>query len=274
LPCLAFVSCTYHHISFNIMSYHISYRYHSFGIIDISLLSQIITIAFSCNMKKNPIPSWGRWTGELDWREFQVYTFTFIRTTRSHTSGAKLTTCGASVSSGGGLDTSTGCPLARPIGGSPSMSTGALPLEFIFGSRRSSLKGCFSALCLHVSPFGASFQGFVLSSLLGFVRVVCILKADLTPPFRKPRPGPDESWPLCASLSGSLAASIALGSARLDFEATPVVDADHGESESRSRRRRGRCCGLWEQHMGNGVAPEGICAACRARSIRRSQLVS
>jgi hypothetical protein len=51
------------------------------------------------------------------------------------------------------------------------MSAGALPLEFIFGSRRSSLIGCFSALCLHVSPFGASFQGFVLSSLLGFVRV-------------------------------------------------------------------------------------------------------
>jgi hypothetical protein len=78
---------------------------------------------------------------------------------------------------------------------------------------------------------------------------------------------------LSASLPGSLAASVALGSARLDFEATPVVDADHGESESRSRRRRGRCCGLWEQHMGNGVAPEGICAACRARSIRSSQLV-
>ena len=54
------------------------------------------------------------------------------------------------------------------------------------------------------------------------------------------------SEPLCASLPGSLAASVALGSARLDFEATPVVDADHGVSESRSRRRRGRCCGLWE----------------------------
>ena len=47
----------------------------------------------------------------------------------------------------------------------------------------------------------------------------------------------------------------------------------HVESESRSRRRRGRCCGLWGKHKGNGVAPEGICAACRARSIRRSQLV-
>ena len=81
------------------------------------------------------------------------------------------------------------------------------------------------------------------------------------------------SEPLSASLPGSLAASVALGSARLDFEATPVVNADHGESESRSRGRRGRCCGLWEQHMSNGVAPEGICAACRARSIRRSQLV-
>ena len=34
--------------------------------------------------------------------------------------------------------------------------------------------GCFSALCLHVSPFGALFRGIVLSSLLGSVRVVCI----------------------------------------------------------------------------------------------------
>ena len=73
-----------------------------------------------------------------------------------------------------------------------------------------------------------------------------VLKAHLTPPFRKPRLGPDEAWPLCASLSGSLAAPYALGSARSGFEATPVVDADHGESESRSRRGRGRCCGLWE----------------------------
>ena len=79
--------------------------------------------------------------------------------------------------------------------------------------------------------------------------------------------------PLSASLPGSLTASDVLGSARLGFEATPVVDADHGVSESRSRRRRGRCCGLWKKHEGNGFAPEGICQACRARSIRRSQLV-
>ena len=48
---------------------------------------------------------------------------------------------------------------------------------------------------------------------------------------------------LSASLPGSLAASDALGLARLGFEATPVVDADHGKSESHRRRRRGRCCG-------------------------------
>jgi len=42
---------------------------------------------------------------------------------------------------------------------------------------------------------------------------------------------------LSASLPGSLAASDALGLARLGFEATPVVDADHGESESHRRRR-------------------------------------
>ena len=51
---------------------------------------------------------------------------------------------------------------------------------------------------------------------------------------------------LDASLPGGLAAPYALGSARSGFKATPVVDADHGVSESRSRRRRGRCCGLWE----------------------------
>ena len=39
------------------------------------------------------------------------------------------------------------------------------------------------------------------------------------------------------SLPGSLAASFAFGSARSGFEATPVVDADHGESESHRRRR-------------------------------------
>jgi len=55
------------------------------------------------------------------------------------------------------------------------------------------------------------------------------LKAILTPPFRKPRAVPLEAGPLCASLSGSLAASIALGSARLDFEATPVVLYDTRE---------------------------------------------
>ena len=60
---------------------------------------------------------------------------------------------------------------------------------------------------------------------------------------------------LARSLPGCLAASVALGSARSGFEATPVVDADDGVSESRSRRRRGRCCGLWEKHKANGVAP-------------------
>jgi hypothetical protein len=45
---------------------------------------------------------------------------------------------------------------------------------------------------------------------------------------------------LSASLPGSLAASDALGSARSGFEATPVVDADHGKSKSHRRRRRGQ----------------------------------
>jgi len=61
--------------------------------------------------------------------------------------------------------------------------------------------------------------------LMGAQRKIA-LKAHPTPPFRKPRAVPLEAGPLCASLSGSLAASFALGSARLDFEATAVVDAD------------------------------------------------
>mgnify|MGYP000884826757 CR=1 FL=1 len=44
---------------------------------------------------------------------------------------------------------------------------------------------------------------------------------------------------LSASLPGSLVASDALGSARSGFEATPVVDADHGKSESHRRRLQG-----------------------------------
>ena len=66
------------------------------------------------------------------------------------------------------------CPLARPFGGSPPTSAGALPPEFIFGSRRSSLIGCFSALCLHVSQLRPGLYCIVLSSQLCCLRVVCI----------------------------------------------------------------------------------------------------
>ena len=54
------------------------------------------------------------------------------------------------------------------------MSAGALPPEFIFGSRRSSLIGCFSALCLHVSQLRPGLYCIVLSSRLACLRVVCI----------------------------------------------------------------------------------------------------
>jgi hypothetical protein len=54
------------------------------------------------------------------------------------------------------------------------MSAGALPPEFIFGSRRSSLIGCFSALCLHVSQLRPGLYCIVLSSRLCCLRVVCI----------------------------------------------------------------------------------------------------
>ena len=72
------------------------------------------------------------------------------------------------------------------------------------------------------------------------------------------RGGPGRFERVAAGLTAVWRHSYALGSARSGFEATPVVDADHGESESRSRRRRGRCCGLWEKHKGNGVG-------CRTR---------
>jgi hypothetical protein len=63
-----------------------------------------------------------------------------------------------------------GCPLARPSGSSPPMSAGALPPEFIFGSRRSSLIGCFSALCLH----RVSLRGLVFGFCIVFSSGCCV----------------------------------------------------------------------------------------------------
>ena len=60
---------------------------------------------------------------------------------------------------------------------------------------------------------------------------ILFLKAQPTPPFRKPHLS-TVGWPLSATLPGCLAAPYALGSARSGFEATPVIDADHGVSES------------------------------------------
>jgi hypothetical protein len=72
---------------------------------------------------------------------------------------------------------------------------------------------------------------------------------------------------LSASLPGSLAASDALGLARSGFEATPVVDADHGKSESHRRRRRGRCCGGGKVQEGAGH-PAGALRAADGASTR------
>jgi len=72
---------------------------------------------------------------------------------------------------------------------------------------------------------------------------------------------------LSASLPGSLAASDTLGSARSGFEATPVVDADHGKSESHRRRRRGRCCGGGKVQEGAGH-PAGALRAADGASTR------
>ena len=76
-----------------------------------------------------------------------------------------------------------------------------------------------------------------------------------------------------ASLPGSLAASDTLGSARSGFEAAPVVDADHGKSESHRRRRRGRCCGGGKVQEGAGHLAGALRAAdgasTRCRGARR-----
>ena len=78
--------------------------------------------------------------------------------------------------------------------------------------------------------------------------------------------GPSAS--LAAGLS--LAASVALGgSARSGFEATPAVDADHGESGSHRRRRRGRPHAGGKVQKGAGHpasalrAADGASARCR-----------
>jgi len=57
-------------------------------------------------------------------------------------------------------------------------------------------------------------------------RFVIMLKAHVTPSFRKPQAVPLEAWPVRVAVGDALAASFALGSARLGFKATPVVDAD------------------------------------------------
>jgi hypothetical protein len=157
-------------------------------------------------------------------------------------------TDGASVSSGGGYYTSNGCPLARPSGGSPPMSAGALPPEFIFGSRRSSLIGCFSALCLHVSQLRPGLYCIVLSSRLCCLRVVCINMNEFFPtpvgtPGGKPlrltarvkiaRARPDRFWParpffrvcVCVSVCLSVCQSVVpnLDSTAYRFERKEAV---------------------------------------------------
>ena len=73
--------------------------------------------------------------------------------------------------------------------------------------------------------------------------------------------GPSAS--LAAGLS--LAASVALGgSARSGFEATPAVDADHGESESHRRRRRGRPHADGKVQQGAGHPASALRAAIGA----------
>ena len=55
-------------------------------------------------------------------------------------------------------------PWLAHLGGSPPMSAGALPPEFIHGSRRTfSFYGCFSALCLHVSHLWVRFPVFLFT---------------------------------------------------------------------------------------------------------------
>ena len=65
------------------------------------------------------------------------------------------------------------CPLARPFGGSPPTLAGALPPEFIFGSRRSSLFMAVSQLSVCMCLM-LGLACIVLSSQLCCLRVVCI----------------------------------------------------------------------------------------------------
>ena len=79
-------------------------------------------------------------------------------------------------------------------------------------------------------------------------------------------PSPRTRWPKRVPRSRApLAASVALGgSARSGFEATPAVDADHGESESHRRRRRGRPHADGKVQQGAGHPASALRAAIGA----------
>ena len=92
---------------------------------------------------------------------------------------------------------------------------------------------------------------------------------------------PQTSAPAPAALVGpsaslaaglSLAASVALGgSARSGLEATPAVDADHGESEAHQRRRRGRphADGKVQQGAGHPASALRRCFSTLPKNVRR-----
>ena len=92
-------------------------------------------------------------------------------------------------------------------------------------------------------------------------------------PQLRPQP-PQHSFGPSASLAAglSLAASVALGgSARSGLEATPAVDADHGESESHRRRRRGRphADGKVQQGAGHPASALRRCFSTLPKNVRR-----
>ena len=70
------------------------------------------------------------------------------------------------------------CPLARPFGGSPPTSAGALPPEFIFGSRRSSLFMAVSQLsvCMCLMLGLACIVLYCLHSCAAYVLCVFIIE--------------------------------------------------------------------------------------------------
>ena len=134
-------------------------------------------------------------------------------------------TDGVGVSSGG-RDVHTRCPLARPFGGSPPLPAGALPPEFIHGSRRTlsflAVSQLSTCMCL------ISRVLYCCSRSHRF-RVVCILLCGREAAFCCSRA-------FTALDCTAIASAMLLATAATSFSSLPLTAADRTLTELTERR--------------------------------------